>query len=578
VRRHQDPIRGAHGSTRPSCLRGRMAPTAAALAAVLAGLALPAQAIQIETGNSELGIRFDNTVRYNFGLRSQGQDAGLLGNPNVDDGNRNFSNGAVVANRLDLLSEFDLSYRKSMGLRVSAAAWYDDAYRRKSKDNTSLATTNNLVGGVQTLGYNDYVKRFYKGASGELLDAFAFYRGEIANSPLSLKVGRSVEYWGEALLGNTHAISYSQMPLDTAKALAIPGIEIKEVFRPIGNLTARLSPADNVTVAAQYFFDWEPTRLPEPGTYLGAGDSIANSGNVLLLGPAKVLRLPDVTPKKSGEYGLSVRWASKQLDSTIGFYYRNFADKLGQIHLANFAGPLPRNYFYAFADKIDLYGMSVSKQIGIASVGAELSYRRNMPLISDTVPVLSAASMPGQGQTGGARGNTWHGVLNMVAVLPGTGLWDTLALTGELNWNRWDKVTQGIQYFKGRGAAPAGSPVPYAAYTALDAVSKDFVGIALGATPTWLQVMPGVDLSMPFSVSDGISGNSAVVSGGNKNAGSWSLGLSADIDQRHSLALRYAGYFGQYTTAANGAMSVANGLTAILRDRGFVSLTFKTTF
>ena len=40
---------------------------------------------------------------------------------------------------------------------------------------------------------------------------------------------------------------------------------------------------------------------------------------------------------------LTMRWASPQLDSTIGLYYRNFADKLGQTHLTNFAGPLPRN-------------------------------------------------------------------------------------------------------------------------------------------------------------------------------------------------------------------------------------------
>lgn len=546
-----------------------------AAAAALVALALPAQAIEIPTGNEDLSIRFDNTVRYNLAVRTQRQDAALLGNPNFDDGNRNFKKGSLVANRVDLLSEFDLTYRKAMGLRISAASWYDDVYRRTSGDNVSVATTNNLVNGVQALGYNDYVKRFYRGPSGEWLDAFAFYRGDLAGSPFSVKVGRSVEYWGEALFSNTHAVSYSQMPLDSAKALAVPGTEVKEIFRPIGNVTARIAPADNVTLAGQYFFDWEPSRGPEPGTYLGPSDSTGNSGEVLLLGPARVLRLPDVTPRKRGEYGVSLRWASPQLDATLGFYYRNLADKMGQLHFANFAGPAPRNYFLAFADKIDLYGFSVSKQVGIASVGAEISYRRNMPLASDAVPVLSAAAMPGQGQTNGARGNTWHALANVVAVLPQTSVWDTLAVTGEIYWNRWDKVTQGIQLFKGRDASPAGA---YAAYSGIDRVSRDFVGVALGLTPTWLQVMPGVDLSMPFSVSDGISGNSAVAGGGNKDAGTWSLGLSADINQRHTLALRYAGYFGHYTVGPTGAVAVPNGLPALLKDRGFLSLTFKTTF
>jgi hypothetical protein len=37
-------------------------------------------------------------------------------------------------------------------------------------------------------------------------------------------------------------------------------------------------------------------------------------------------------------------------------------------------------------------------------------------------------------------------------------------------------------------------------------------------TPTWFQVFPGADLSMPLSYSRGMSGNSAVGSGGNKGA------------------------------------------------------------
>ena len=73
----------------------------------------PAQAFEIDTGNPDLAMRWDNTVRYNLGLRAQSQDPSILGNPNFDDGDRNFGNGSIVTNRLDLLSEFDFVYQRS---------------------------------------------------------------------------------------------------------------------------------------------------------------------------------------------------------------------------------------------------------------------------------------------------------------------------------------------------------------------------------------------------------------------------------------------------------------------------------
>ncbi len=67
-----------------------------------------ASAFEITTGDPDLQVRWDNTVRYNLGVRAQSQDSKILGNTNFDDGDRNFSNGSIVTNRVDLLSEFDL--------------------------------------------------------------------------------------------------------------------------------------------------------------------------------------------------------------------------------------------------------------------------------------------------------------------------------------------------------------------------------------------------------------------------------------------------------------------------------------
>jgi len=169
--------------------------------------------------------------------------------------------------------------------------------------------------------------------------------------------------------------------------------------------------------------------------------------------------------------------------------------------------------------------------------------------------------------TPGALGDTVHGLVNVIQVLPRTALFDTATVQGELTWMQWAKVTQNEAVFKGNST-----------YAGIDRVSKNYVGLAVNFTPTWFQVWPGVDLLAPMTWSQGVSGNAAVQLGGNKNAGNWSAGVAADIYQKYRAQLSYNGYFGNYSTTPTGAMNVANGTFAALSDRGWVSLTFKTTF
>ena len=49
------------------------------------------------------------------------------------------------------------------------------------------------------------------------------------------------------------------------------------------------------------------------------------------------------------------------------------------------------------------------------------------------------------------------------------------------------------------------------------------------------------------------------------------------MQQKYRFDLKYIDYVGRYRD--NGtAVTTQNGFTTLLRDRGFVSLTFKTTF
>src|SRR5690554_246166 len=107
-----------------------LARSALALAVVAATGSV--SAMQIDLGNPDIRLRWDNTVRYNLGIRTDKPDSDILNNPNFDESNGKFDRGDIVTNRLDVLTEVDLAYKWHFGARVSAAGWYDDAYSDRS--------------------------------------------------------------------------------------------------------------------------------------------------------------------------------------------------------------------------------------------------------------------------------------------------------------------------------------------------------------------------------------------------------------------------------------------------------------
>ena len=104
----------------PRPFGARLGPCAAAVALLCASTA--AGSFEIDTGNPDLAVRFDNTVRANYGVRAESRDSKIKNSAVADEGDYLFDKGDSVAKRLDLLSEIDLVYRKRFGARVSGAA------------------------------------------------------------------------------------------------------------------------------------------------------------------------------------------------------------------------------------------------------------------------------------------------------------------------------------------------------------------------------------------------------------------------------------------------------------------------
>lgn len=567
---------------------GRQRPTVMAVAAAFLA-AGNASAFEIDTGNPDLAVRWDNTIRYNVAQRMETRNSKIGNNYRFDEGTYSFDKGDLVANRFDLLTELDVIYKRDQGFRISAAAWYDNVYDGKEVTrNTSLSSPSSYNNNQ----YSDFTKRYYAGPSGELLDAFVFSNFDLGNVPVRIKAGRHSVFWGEALLlgGAMHGVSYSQMPLDLQKGFATPGVEAKELFRPLSQISAQAQLTDTLSVAGQYFLQWEPYRYPEGGTYLGPADFAFNGPDSIVqvihpvLGALGYTRGDAVTPKNSGEFGLSAKWSPELLDGTLGFYYRRYADKMPQAlvtELQTAAGfPLASGsrYRLIYADDIDLFGISLAKNIGGVSVGAELSYRHNTPLSAQTLGNASAFGVPAKGETFGPRGDTVHGLVNLLGAISKTPVFDAATWAAELTWAQWTKVRSGENLFNAVGFSGCRNAAGAVGGDKWDGcATKNYVGAGIAFTPTWFQVLPGVDISMPMTYSVGLSGNSATTFGGNEGLGNYSIGIGADIYQKYRVDLKYIDYFGKYRD--NGtAVTTVNGFTTALDDRGFLSLTLKTSF
>lgn len=541
----------------------------AALLAACGAVGSSSHAISIDTGVPGLGLRLDTTVRYNLGVRTEAQDSRILKNSTYDESDGKFDRGDIVTNRLDLLGELDLNYRNLVGARLSAAGWYDDAY----KDRTVSTLVPGYASSYAGNRYTHEVSRYVNGPSAEFLDAFVWSNFRLGEVPVNLKIGRHTNYWGEGLLFGAHAISYSQAPTDGSKAVASPGIETKEVFLPLGHVSARAQITDTLSVAAQWFFEWKPTRLPYGGTYLAPADMLFEGPDRLPVAPNGLVfsRAPSIEPGNTGNWGISAKYNMESIESTLGVYYRQFDDY--QAWLSPQTLPASRQFRLSYPKNVKLLGFSAGRVIGPLSVGTELSMRKDAALNASGI---SAADNEGP------RGDTLHAILNGVMLLPQTAMFDTGSLAMELAYSQLLSVTSHPELFKGLGYAgcrAAQTPsVPQSGSKADGCSSKRYLAVAINFTPQYLQVRPSWDLDLPLSVNYGLRGNAATAGGGSEQALTWSVGAKLTYGQRHEFTLRYSDTRARTRYSTDGTAVIGGNGGFGTTDRGWLVLTYKTGF
>jgi hypothetical protein len=545
----------------------RRAPFTLTLAAALVMGAPLAQAFQVETGNPDVSLRWDNTLKYSSAWRLNGQSSRLADNAvarNQDDGDRNFNKG-LISSRLDILSEMDLSFG-DFGARVSGAAWYDDVYQ---KDNDNDDPTRSNQGSVAFDEFTDDTRRLH-GGDGEILDAFVYWNGELAERALSVRAGRHGLIWGESLFFGGNGIAGGMAPVDVVKAVSVPNTQFKEITRPVNQLSTSFQLTDEISLGAYYQLEWEETRLPGSGSYFSVSDTIGEGNERLVVGgpiipgggPRAFFHGNDKKARDSGQGGLQLRYSGESVD--YGLYALQYHDKTPKLYLKPTTG-LPDfgsgkigEYYWVYPEDIQVFGTSFATTSGAYSWAGEASMRWNMPLVSNGQTVNAGMEADNNNHALYAVGRTAHVNLNVLASFGPNFIAQESGLVAEIAWNRLLKVT------KNSAALDPGA-------------TDDGVGMKLVYTPTYRQIYPGLDLSVPMGISYFPMGKSAVVSSfGPDRGGDMNIGVSATYLDRVTFGLTYTHYYGPEDTNLNSATQF--NFEQSLKDRDYVAFSVKTTF
>ena len=549
----------------------RAAPARTLLAAAAALLASGASsAFEFDSGNPDVKIRWDNTLKYSNAFRlkdrspglstTQFGPAGVVGanNQNQDDGNNNFGKG-LVSNRADLLSELDIT-GPNWGGRISAAAWYDTVYNR-STDNPGISANHSPASEFTS------DTRSLMGRKAELLDAFVFGKFDLADKPASVRLGRHTLLWGESLFFGVNGIAGGQAPLDLIKLLSVPNSQFKETVRPTGKLSGQVQLSSDVAVGAYWTYEWEKTRLAPVGSYLSASDSMGPGAERINAGPTGTFtRQADLDARDRGQGGLQLRWRVDAIDTDLGFYATRYHATTPSNIWNTLSGAPPAlrasSYRWAYHEGVSAFGASFAKTVGEWGLAGEMSLRRNAPLASSGQSVIPAIGVgtryDNRDNPGYAVGETGHAQFSWLASLGPSFIAREASFLGEIAWNRRLKVTQNAQMLNPN-------------------TDRDATALRMVYAPSYRQVLPGLDLTPSVGIGYAWGRSSAVGPGfGVDKGGDFNIGLAGVYLGKWTGSLNYVHYLGKEGPTLDNNNNAQ--FRQSLKDRNFLSFSLRTTF
>ncbi len=296
---------------------------------------------------------------------------GNMGN-NADNGNMNFDEHDLTFATAKVTSDLELNWGNS-GAFFRFYGFKDWAHdgRKERHWNTIFQPAETFLNAEQE---EDLV------ANAELLDAYIYHDFEIGDHTLSVKVGDQVISWGESLINVINSLNVISPP-DAVK-VRYPGMNLKEIFRPISAVDVAYDISENLSVEAFYQLKWNNVHIDPQGAFHSHSDAAEAGGDYIMIDFGKgaedpdnlndsrltfadpvpldqagrgcfnpdsvgldthpygyahrggtlgrtVCREPDMTPSDNGQWGLSMRYYAEWLNDTdIGLYYMNYHSRL----------------------------------------------------------------------------------------------------------------------------------------------------------------------------------------------------------------------------------------------------------
>jgi hypothetical protein len=308
--------------------------------------------------------------------------------------------------------------------------------------------------------------------------------------------------------------------------------------------------------------------LPGVGSYFSGVDFFDVGGERLLTGPTSAdVRGQDMNARNSGQGGLQIKWSPVGTGFDFGFYAAQYHDKNPQVVIR----PATGSYALAYHENIRTYGASFSTTVGDFNFAGEASVRRNTPLVQTATPDLfgivpvmfggPAAPADNKDNPSYPVGNSAHLNLSTLAGFGPSFIARESTLLGEVAWNRMTSISKNAAMLD-------------------PGVTRDAWGMRMVYTPTYRQVLPGLDINVPVGISYFPKGRSAVIAAfGPDKGGDMSIGVNGQYLTVWNFGLTYTHFYGAEgnATAVQGPGSVFT-YKQNFKDRDFVSLTVSRTF
>jgi hypothetical protein len=482
----------------------------------------------LDTG-SDLAVSWDNTLAVIAARRLAYRESDRYGYAVGPGTGSTYDRGAFTPFRLEWLSELQAG-SDALGVKASALGRFEAAETVAALRHPGLGcvASGSAVAPPDCDGWRGGI---------ELREAFL--RGATRwgdDQRLSFRLGRHTLIWGESLYFPGNGIAGGQAPTDTSIAEgATAGYAGSTAFRPVGQASVSWRPAADLAVELYDQFEWRPS-------------DVGRLGDVIAIGPHPYARADQVRPDSADQYGIAVKWHAAEAD--FGLYALSFDAKLPVV--ATFPAPGQAYFREVFPSGIELYGLSLARLLGPASLGGEISARRGMPLVTGPVP-----QPPGAGRPLVPRGDTLHGQLSWTAAIPPwQGVTDGMKWSGEVAANHLIAATAEA------GRLTADRTRTAAAFrTVLEA--------------QFFQVAPGLDLSLPLGLGFSFLGLSSVDPTMNRGTGDVSVGLTATYAEVWRASLTLTHYIGTAKTVfPYGVIAAGRPLS----DADYLSLVIRRTF